>query len=50
MMMNYFIFLYKGKSDKIIAEYEKESKQQKLWSSILTIVYVVLTLYLAHLD
>lgn len=50
ILMNYFIFIHKGKSNKIIAEYEKESKRQKLWSSILTTVYIVLTLYLAHLN
>lgn len=49
MVLNYFIFLHKDKSAKIIAHYDNESKIQKLWSAILSILYIVLTLYLAHL-
>lgn len=49
MFLNYFIFIHKDRSLKIIAEYENESKKQKFWSSFVTIIYVMLTLYLAHL-
>lgn len=47
-LINYFVLLHKGKSKKIIALFEKESKSQKVISSILTGMYVVVTLVLAH--
>ena len=48
MLINYFIFLHKGKANRIIAKYDNESKTAKVISTILTIVYVLLTFYLAH--
>lgn len=47
-IINYFVLLHKGKSNKIIALFEKESKSQKVISSILTLIYIVATLVLAH--
>lgn len=49
-VFNYFVFIYKDKCNSIIENYESENKLQKLWSSILTVLYIVLTWYLAHLE
>lgn len=47
-LINYFVLLNKDKSNKIIALFEQESKSQKVTSSILTVMYVIVTLVLAH--
>lgn len=47
-LINYFILFHKGKSKRIISLFKKESKLQKVISSILTVMYVVVTLVLAH--
>lgn len=48
ILINYFIFIYKDRCKFIIIEYENKSKSEKIWSSIITIVYIILTWYLAH--
>ena len=49
-VLNYFIFIWKGKCFAIISEFKNESQSQKTISSLVTIVYIVLTWYFAHLD
>lgn len=45
---NYFNFIYKEKYSAIITEFEKETSWQKIISSVLTILYIIVTWYLAH--
>lgn len=45
---NYMIFIRKDRCLKIIEHFKKETKKQRVISSILTILYVVLTIFISH--
>lgn len=45
--INYYVLLAKGKSGKTITLFENESRTRKVVSSLLTLVYVVVTLVLS---
>lgn len=47
-IINYFIFIQKDKCMEMIQRFENESELQRIISAVLTIIYIVLTLFLAH--
>jgi hypothetical protein len=48
LAVNYFIFIRKDKCMEIIEEFENESRTHKVWSTVLVMLYIVLTLLFAH--
>jgi len=48
-VVNYLIFFLHGTHNRIIDKFHNESKNQKYIGAISSIIYVVLTIFLAHI-
>ncbi len=46
--INYYIFIRKDNCKNVIKRFKAETKKQKIISSILSLLYILLTVYVSH--